>query len=396
MTAHVRLPPPISASASRVPPSGIREIFNLAVGRRDVLHLEVGEPDFPTPSHIVEAAVDAARGGSGYTQTAGRRDLREAAAARLQRVHGLDVAPEQVLITHGGVQGIAVVFAAIVEAGDEVLIPDPGWPDFEMLATAHGALTVHYPLRPENSFLPDPEEVRHLLSPRAKLLVLNSPSNPTGRVIGEAAVADLIALAREAGVLVLSDEVYDEMVFGAHLPVSAMRHDPDGVVGVWSCSKTYAMTGWRVGYIAATQPLIDVCTTLQEAMITCVSSMSQAAAIAALSGPQDCIATMRDAYEQRRDRVVAILAQAGISPVVPDGAFYLMYPLAAGADSRAAAIDLIDHGVAVAPGTAFGDAARSHFRLSLASGESTLIEAMRRLLAWHEATEGGRMLSRHP
>jgi aspartate/methionine/tyrosine aminotransferase len=131
-------------------------------------------------------------------------------------------------------------------------------------------------------------------------------------------------------------------------------------------------------------------------MITCVSSMSQAAAIAALSGPQDCIATMRDAYEQRRDRVVGILAQAGISPVVPDGAFYLMYPLAEGADSRAAAIDLIDHGVAVAPGTAFGEVDRSHFRISLASGESTLIEAMRRLLAWHEATEGGRRLSRHP
>lgn len=384
-----RTDPVVSGFAERIPSSGIREIFNLAVARNDVLHLEVGEPDFPTPAHIVEAAFEAAKRGSGYTQTGGVLELREAAAARLSRVHGLDYDPDQILFTQGAVQGIATVIGALVTPGDEVLMPDPGWPNYEMLTLAQGGMPVRYPLRSSNQFQPDPGQIKSLISERCRLLVLNSPGNPTGTVVDDDYLKAIVGYAAEAGIPVLSDEVYDEIVFDGRLPQNAAVHDLESVIGVWSCSKTYAMTGWRVGYMAMSSALAPHVTKLQEAMISCISSITQAGALAALTGPQDCVAAMRDAYSGRRDQSVKQLADAGLAVVEPGGAFYLMVPLAEGADARLAALDLVEHGVAVAPGTAFGREASSHLRISLASSESTLQRALGRLLDWFERNDGG-------
>jgi aspartate aminotransferase len=379
---------PLSRFAGEVAHSGIREIFDAVAGRKDIYHLEVGQPDFPTPEHVIEAALRSARKWSGYTDSAGIRSLREAISERLRRVHSLDYPPERVVVTHGGVQAIAAVCLATLDSGDEVLVPDPGWPNYAMIATALGARVVPYPLRPEDGFVPDPERVRSLFTERTKLLVINSPANPTGAFIPPEVQEALVTAARNAGVLVISDEVYDEMYFDGPAAPSAAGLDDEWVVGVWSCSKTYAMTGWRVGYLVANPQLVETIVKLQEPTISSVSSVTQAAATAALSGSQDVVTQMCSAYRQRRDIVLDLLREAGMDPIVPNGAFYQMVPLKPGTDSRRAALELVERGVAVAPGTAFGSVAADQLRVSLASSEESLRGGIARILEWHSENAG--------
>jgi aspartate aminotransferase len=219
--------------------------------------------------------------------------------------------------------------------------------------------------------------------------VLNSPSNPTGAVIPAGDMQRIVESAAANATYVLSDEVYDQLIFDAGSPVPAARFAREWVVGVYSFSKSYAMTGWRLGYTASSPALAAVLARLQEPLISCTSALAQAGALAALAGPDDCLLEMRAAYHRRRDVVVERLAAAGVNVAVPEGAFYCMLPLAPGADARLAALALIDEGVACAPGTAFGRVARSHLRLSLAASESTLTEAVDRITAWLRRTGGG-------
>jgi aspartate aminotransferase len=387
--------PQPSPTAARVPGSGIREIVNLVVERGgDILRLEIGEPDFLAPAHVIEAGHRAALAGARYTQSAGTLALREAISAKLERVNGLRCPPDRVIVCQGAVQGCSAVLSALLEPGDEVLIADPAWPNYEMLALLHGAVPVRYPAPPERGFLPATDEIEALVGPRTRVLVVNSPSNPAGAVFPPELVAELVELARRHDLVLLADEVYDELIFeGA--PANAASLDPERVVGLYSFSKTYAMTGWRVGYVAAPAWLAPALWKLQEPLVSCVSAVSQAAAVAALEGPQDCVAEMREAYRRRRDLVLRLLGEAGIDVAPPHGAFYLMLPFAPGVDGRDAALDLVEHGVSVAPGSAFGDAARGHARISLASSHEVLGEAMERITAWYRATGGGASLRVH-
>lgn len=379
----------VSPAAASVPGSGIREIVNLALSLPDVVRLEIGEPDAATPAHIVEAGHAATRLRNRYTQSSGVPALRAALAERLHVRYGLDADPERIVVTQGAVQGIATVLAALLQPGDEVLVPDPAWPNYEMQALLYAAVPVHYPLRPENGFLPDLEELAALITPRTRVLVINSPSNPTGVVFPGETIHALVDLAVAHGVTVISDEVYDEIVFdGTH--TNAAARAPEHVVSVFSFSKTYAMTGSRIGYLTGPDWLIPTVARLQEPLLSCITAASQAEALAALAGPQDFVGATLDAYRSRRDLVVGLLADAGITVTVPSGAFYLMVPLAPGVDSRTAAIDLVHHGVATAPGTAFGSTAASHLRLSLASSEDELRRGVGRLVEWHHRTDGGR------
>lgn len=234
--------------ASHLPHSGIREIVDLALGSSSpMIRLEIGEPDFPTPAHVIDAAFEAARKKTSYVQTAGIPVLREAITDRLEADYGVRAPIERVLISHGAVQAVDAVMAAVVAAGDEVLIPDPAWPNYEMQATLLGATPVHYGLRPDDAFQPDIAEIRALVTPRTRVIVINSPSNPTGAVMPAETVAAIVEFAVSRDILVISDEVYDEMVFdGGHTTAAALA--PHNVVSVFSFSKTYAMTGWRVGY----------------------------------------------------------------------------------------------------------------------------------------------------
>lgn len=376
-------PAAISAAAQLVPGSGIREILDVALrSGREVLHLELGEPDFRTPAHIVGAAHRAATEGVGYTQSAGSWALREALADKVAARSGLPCGAADLVVTQGGVQGCALAFSALLSVGDEVLIPDPGWPNFEMLAVLNGAHPVRYPLRPDSGFLPDLQQIARAIGPRTRLIVLNSPSNPTGSVFPAEIVGAIVELAAQRNLIVLSDEVYEELIFTGG-PANARAFDVNRVVAVHSLSKTYAMTGWRVGYVAAPSWLSPTLIRLQEAQLSCVSSVSQAAALEAVTGPQHDVLVMREAYRGRRDLVLELCAAHDRPIVAPDGAFYLMFPLGAGVDSRAFALRLVEDGVAVAPGSAFGSVAWNHLRISLAAGESVLTEAMSRLLARH-------------
>lgn len=387
--------PVVAPTARHVLQSGIREIINLVIERPslDVVRLEVGEPDFSAPPHVIEAAVEAAGRGARYTPSAGIGELRTALAERLERFNGVPTPSDRVIVTHGAVEGLAAVVLAVVTPGQEVLVPDPGWPNYEMQVTLRGGVPVRYPLTPDEGFVPDPERILSMITSRTALVILNTPSNPTGSVFPTEVVEAIVTGAARRGVPVVVDEVYDELIYrGA--PARAVVHDPEWVIGVYSFSKTYAMTGWRVGYVAAPSWLAPTLVKLQEPLLSCLPAPCQAAALAALRGPQDIVASMRDTYRQRRDVVVELLAAASWPVRSPDGAFYLLVPLEAGVDSRAAAFDLVDHGVAVAPGTAFGDVAADHVRISLASSEPDLRRGLERLVAWGRATGRGAQLGK--
>lgn len=395
MTGH-RTPdaPVVTPTAQHVLQSGIREIINLVIERPslDVVRLEVGEPDFSAPPHVIEAAVEAAGRGARYTPSAGIGELRSALSERLARFNGVATPAERVIVTHGAVEGLAAVVFAVVAPGREVLIPDPGWPNYEMQVTLRGGVPVRYPLTPELGFVPDPDRLLGMITSRTALIVLNTPSNPTGSVFPADVVEAIVVGAAQRGVPVAVDEVYDELIYDG-APARAVTYDPEWVIGVYSFSKTYAMTGWRVGYIAAPSWLAPTLVKLQEPLLSCLPAPCQAAALAALRGPQDIVTTMRETYRHRRDVVVELLDAASWPVRSPDGAFYLLVPLATGADGRAAAFDLVDHGVAVAPGTAFGDVARDHLRVSLASSEEDLRRGIERLVAWGEQTGRGANLA---
>lgn len=381
--------PELAPTAVAVQHSGIREIVNMVIGRPpgEVVRLEIGEPGFSTPQHIVDAGA-AAAATARYAPSAGHMALREALVRRMARVTGVDVAPEQIIVTQGGVQACALTMTALLAPGDEVLVPDPAWPNYEMIVDMLGGRAVRYPLPAASGFVPDPDDVVARMTDRTRVLVLNSPGNPTGAVFPRDVVRALVDAAAARGIVVLSDEVYDELIFEGEA-AAAITLDDQHVVAVHSFSKTYAMTGWRVGWAVAPMWLAPTMAKLQEPQLSCIPDLTSAGALAALEGPQDAIAEMREAYRARRDLCVELITAAGIDVAVPRGAFYLMVPLAPGVDSRLAAIDLVDHGVSVAPGTAFGDAAGDHIRISLASEEPELREGIGRLTAWYAATEGG-------
>lgn len=376
--------------ARRVPPSGIREIVNLVVARpaAGIIRLEVGDPDLPIEPHIVAAAQEAAALGVGYTQSFGIAALREAIVERLVRVAGLSYTADEIVIGQGGVQAMSVTFAALLDAGDEVLLPDPAWPNYAMTALLRGAVAVPYALPAENDFLPDVDELRAKITERTRLIVINSPGNPTGVVFPPELVASIVELAAEHDLWVLSDEVYDELVFEGTM-ANAAQYDRERVIGIYSFSKTYSMTGWRVGYAACPRQLAELLGTLQEPLLSCISGVSQYAALAALTGPQDGVARKREVYRGRRDLVGSLLRDGGFEAVRPAGAFYQMVPLAPGTDSRQAALDLVEHGVATAPGSAFGEVAGDQLRLSLAASEEALRGGIERLVAWAQSTALG-------
>ena len=389
--------PPISAQARRaiaaMPRSGIREVMDLARGRDGVLHLEVGEPDFGTPAHVVEAAVRGVREGhTKYTANAGTASLRAAIADKLAVRNGLTVAPEQVVVTHGAVNALLTALMVLVEPGEGILLPDPGWPNYQMMATMLGAEAIPYPLDPAAGYEPDLERLSELAARSgAKVLLVNSPGNPTGGVWRRETLRRAVEIAREHDLYLLSDEVYEEIVFeGEH--VSPASFDADGrVITVSAVSKTYAMTGSRIGYLATTAALAQLVAKTQEAIVACPGAMAQVAAEAALTGPQDCVAAMRDAYRRRRDVAVEALRAAGLLISVPHGAFYILADVsAAGEDTVALARSLVlEHGVAVAPGATFGAGGGTTVRLSLASSEAVIEEGIARLAAAVRARRSG-------
>lgn len=382
---------PWADNALRMPASGIRQLMELARALPDVVHLEAGDPDFPTPEHVLEAAARAARAGfTHYTATAGLSSLREALAAKLQHQNDLRVTPDQVVVTHGSVNGLAAALLALVNAGEEVLIPDPGWPNYEAMVRAVGARPVRYHLPRALGFQPDLEGLRGLLTPRTKAIILNTPSNPTGAVFPAETVRQVVEVAHRHDLYLLSDEAYEDIVFeGEHQ--SPARFDEDGrVVSVFTFSKSYAMTGWRVGYLVAARGLAAHVAKVQESMIECVSAVSQKAAEAALLGPREPVTAMVESYRCRRDLAWELLTAAGRTVQRPAGTFYMLVDASGcGEDTYALARGLVQGArVAVAPGETFGAGGRGLLRISLVAGEDRLREGIRRLTAHLDGCSG--------
>ncbi|MXZ06589.1 MAG: pyridoxal phosphate-dependent aminotransferase [Acidimicrobiia bacterium] len=372
-------PSPIVES---LPRSGIREIMELAWTVPDVIHLEVGEPNFDTPAHVVEAAHRAARDGfTRYTPNAGIPELREVLAEKVRNRNHIEAEADRIVVTPGAVVGIYSTLAAAAEAGSEMLLSDPAWPNYQLMTRLLGVNSVRYPLAEEDDFIPNAARIEPHITDRTKVLLLNSPGNPTGATTPKEALMELMELAKTYDLWVLSDEVYDEIWFDSP-HVSAGPFDPDGrVVTFFSFSKTYAMTGWRVGYLVAPPALAESVIKAQEPISSCVNAPAQKAAVEAITGPQEMVAEMRNAYRRRRDLVVELLEKEGIAHVRPTGAFYLMAEVSrSGLSGYDFARRLVlERGVAVVPGNTFGPTGDKYVRLSLATATDPLIEGVTRL-----------------
>jgi aspartate aminotransferase len=375
--------PPLANGPAEMAHSGIREIANEALRTPGAIRLDVGQPDFPTPQHVKDAgkrAIDENK--TFYTHTQGLLSLRERLTAKLERINGISTSPENIACAPGGVGAIAAMLASVVEHGDEVLLPDPGWPNYRMMLPWLGARGVYYPCPPSAGFQPDLDALASLITSRTKVLVVNSPNNPTGAVYPVATIAALVELAQRHNLWLLSDECYDQILLdGAWTSPAKLAPGDARIATVFTFSKTYSMTGWRLGYLTGSSELIDTATKVLESNSSCVSTISQVAAEAALDGPQDCVAEMVSAYRRRRDIAVGILQDAELLIAEPAGAFYIMADIApSGLPSRDFAFALLrERGVSVAPGTAFGSVARDAVRISLASSEADLREGVGRL-----------------
>lgn len=283
----VPIPAPTSA-ALRVPRSGIRTLMDLALRDPEALHLEIGEPDQGVAPHVVEAAAAAGREGrTGYTSSVGLPALRAAVAQRVTLRSGRPTSAEQVVITHGAMHGLAMTFQTLLGPGDEVLLPDPMFPNWAMAVTAAGAVPRTYPTRAEHGFVPSAAEVEASITPRTRAILVCSPDNPTGAVYPAAALEELVEVARRHDLWLVSDECYEAITFGVPF-VSPAAFDTDGrVVVLGSVSKTYAMTGWRIGWVATPdRNLLEVLGHLSEALVACPSTVGQIGAVAALTGPR--------------------------------------------------------------------------------------------------------------
>ena len=373
---------PRSALAQALPRSGIREVMELARQMDDVIVLVVGEPSFNTPAHIIDAAAEAAHAGTTkYTPNAGLPGLRSAVAERYSARFGREVTPGEVLVTAGAVNALAAIVAAIAEDGDEILIPDPGWPNYVAMIELARVAPVRYRLEPEQGYRPDLATIEAQITPRTKAIIINNPSNPTGSVFDEATVRGLLDLARKHDLWLISDEVYEDLIFvGEHVP--AARFDSERVITISGVSKSYAMTGWRIGWAITNPELVALCGKIQEALVSCPSAPSQAAAEAAVRGPQEMVEEMRVAYQRRRDLVRDIFLPLGMLPAVPEGAFYALVDLrAAGIPSRDLSRMLLEEEhVAAAPGSTFGDVAEGMLRVSLATADDELREGCERIV----------------
>jgi aspartate aminotransferase/aminotransferase len=357
----------------------------------DILHLEVGQPDFTTPDPVIRAACEAATEKRGlytrYTPNMGYLSLRKSLVKKLKEENSIRATENQILVTPGSNYGIMIVLSVLLNSGDEVLVPDPGYVNYAQLPPQYGGVVVRYPLHEHEGFAPHIEAIAKRITPKTKVIVHNSPSNPTGSICSESYVKELYEIARSHDLYILSDEAYEHIVFdGDH--VSPARYDTDGrVVSIFSFSKSYAMTGWRVGYVVSNEIISKALEKQQELCASCASSISQKAAEAALEMGHQPIDTMVEQYRRRRDMAMDTLKKYGLYSYTPQGAFYVLIDVSStGMDSDTFTDRLLsDQRVAVAPGAAFGVIAKKYIRVSMAADEKIVIEGLEKVCSFIKA-----------
>ncbi|MCL7411385.1 MAG: pyridoxal phosphate-dependent aminotransferase [Methanosarcinaceae archaeon] len=339
--------------------SGIRKIFEAAGS--DAINLGLGQPDFETPSHIRQAAIDAINEGfTGYTFGSGIVELREALSHKFKEENGFDVSPDEVIVTSGASEALEIAIAALVNPGDEVLIANPGFVSYNALTKMMGGRVVSVPLGEDLTMRP--EDVMERITPKTKVLIVNSPSNPTGGVQTRDDMKVFADIADDHNITIISDEVYEHFIYeGEH--VSPAQYS-DNVITVNATSKTYSMTGWRLGYVAAKREYTEQMLKVHQYVQACANSIAQKAALAAITGPMEPVIAMRDEFKKRRDVLVDGLNGMGLKCAFPKGAFYAFPEVP---DSTEVAAKFISNGVVVVPGIAFGDRGEGYIRISYAT-----------------------------
>jgi aminotransferase len=369
-----------------IEPSSIRKMFNLASVMDDIVNLGIGEPDFTTPPNILEAAERAMRNGkTHYTLNAGIPVLREAVADKLIRKNNINADPEsEVIITNGAMGGLYLTMQVLLDHGDEVILPVPSWTNYSAQILLAGGIPV--PLKTESSkgFLIDPEQLKKLINVNTKAVLINTPANPTGAVYDRNTLEAIAAIAIEHNLFVISDEVYEYFIWEGleHYSIASIVGMSNRTITINSFSKTFAMTGWRVGYTSAPAEIIRIMTILQENIYACVNSIAQAAAVEALTGTQKHLQVMIEEYGRRR----LFMSQAisdfpGLRLYPPQGAFYMAVDIRDfGLQSDAFSLQLLERtGVCLVPGTAFGGGGEDFVRISYANKMSELEKAVERL-----------------
>ncbi|AXR83201.1 pyridoxal phosphate-dependent aminotransferase [Natrarchaeobaculum sulfurireducens] len=378
--------PTPTARVTRAEHSSIRVMFDLAERHDgDLVRLEVGEPDFDTPEHVVDAAARAARAGeTHYTSNAGLPACRRAISDVLATEYDVQYDPDEIVVTVGGMEALHLAVLSTVGPGEELLVPGPTWPNYETQAILAGGSLREVPMPAASDFDLEADRVIDAMSDETGAVVLTTPSNPTGRVFDPEECRAVVEAAADHGAYVIADEVYLGLTYDREpTGIAAYTDHPDHVLTVGSCSKAYAMTGWRLGWLAGDRHLLECVLAVRESTTACASSVAQHAAIAALTGPQEPFEEMRREFRRRRDLVVdRVEGIDGLSCPRPEGAFYAY--LDPGTDDESLPLAkylLTEHGVVLAPGDGFGDATPGRLRLSFANSIDRLEEGFDRIEA---------------
>ncbi len=373
----------LSETLKDIKPSGIRKFFDLLADMGDVTALTVGQPDFVTPWHIREAAIQSLeRGHTYYTSNSGLPELRLEVTNYLRRRFDLEYGLDEVLVTVGGSEAIDVAVRALVNPGDEVIVPMPSFVCYEPIAKMAGANVVTINTKAENGFKLTAEELRSAITPKTKLLVLPYPNNPTGAILEREELEELAGVIKETDIVILSDEIYAELTFGKkHISIANIEGMKERTIIASGFSKAYAMTGWRLGYLVGPKTWIKQMTKLHQYAIMCAPTVSQFAAIEALKNGDDDIAEMCAEYNRRRVFIADGLRKIGLPVMVPEGAFYI-YPYIGGyglSSEEFCQRLLMEEKCAIVPGTAFGECGEGYARISYAYSVKHIAEALEKI-----------------
>ena len=373
----------LSETLKDIKPSGIRKFFDLLADMGDVTALTVGQPDFVTPWHIREAAIQSLeRGHTYYTSNSGLPELRSEIAKYMNRRFGLEYSPSEVLVTVGGSEAIDVAVRSLVNPGDEVIIPMPSFVCYEPIARMAGAVPVIINTKAENGFKLTADELRQAITPKTKMLILPYPNNPTGAILEREELEELAEVIRDTNIAILSDEIYAELTYGkTHVSIANIEGMRERTIIASGFSKAYAMTGWRLGYICAPAAWTKQMTKLHQYAIMCAPTVSQFAAVEALKNGDEDIAEMCAEYNRRRVFIAEGLEKIGIPVMIPEGAFYI-YPYIGGFGLTSEEFCqrlLMEEKCAIVPGTAFGECGEGYARISYAYSVRHIEEALEKI-----------------
>lgn len=373
-----------------IPFSGIRKVFE-AAGQlekqgKDIINLGIGRPNFDTPAHIKEAAKKSLdEGNVFYTSNYGTEGLRTAVAEKLKRDNGLDYDMSDVIVTVGANQAVSIAMTGLLDPGDEVLVPNPSWLHYFYCADLVGAKTVSYPLLEENGFNVIPEDIEKLVTPNTKMIIVNSPNNPTGSILSKESLQAIADIANKYDLIVLSDEIYEKLIYddSVHYSIASLDGMKERTVLIHGVSKSYSMTGWRIGFaVSANKEFISAMIRVLQYTVTCANSFAQDGAEAALRGSQQCVEDMRLQFDRRRklvyDRINKI---EGLSCIAPKGAFYCFVNIKklGMSDQEASDYYLNEAGVAMIPGSAFGEYGAGYLRVAFSNSYENIEKAMDRI-----------------